>query len=406
MLLQIAWKNIWRNKIRSSIILLAIALGIFAGMFNMAFYKGMVDQRIETAISNESSHIQIHHEDYLTNPDMLFYIRNSDEIESTIKSNPAVEHISSRLILNAMASTAESGSGIKIMGIEKNDEKLVTDIHSKVVKGAYLEGIKRNPILIGEKLAEKLNLDIRKKVILTIQNKEGDMINASFRVAGIYKTSNTMYDEMNAFVNKEDLRSLINFSKGDVHEIAILLKNNEAVENTTQQLQANYSELDVKSWDKLMPEVGLLEQSMDISMYIFMGVILFALIFGIINTMLMAVLERKKELGMLMAIGMNKLRVFKMILLETVLLSITGGITGIILGGLSTFILGNRGINLSTFAKAYETMGMDTMVYPKLSIEMAAQVVIMVLFTGMLASLYPAYKALRLKPAEAIRIDI
>ena len=155
-----------------------------------------------------------------------------------------------------------------------------------------------------------------------------------------------------------------------------------------------------------MPEVALVEQTMDIPMYIFMGVILFALLFGIINTMLMAVLERRKELGMLMAIGMNKLRVFRMIMLETLLLSLTGGVAGIVLGALITLIAAQQGINLSATGQAYESLGYDPLVYPVFRISMAATVTIMVMFTGFLGSLYPARKALKLKPADAIRIDM
>jgi ABC-type antimicrobial peptide transport system permease subunit len=145
---------------------------------------------------------------------------------------------------------------------------------------------------------------------------------------------------------------------------------------------------------------------MDLSMYIFLGVILAALIFGIVNTMLMAVLERVKELGMLMAVGMNKVRVFVMILLETVLLSLCGGAVGIVVGYVVTVIYSHKGINLARYAEAYERLGYESMIYPVTSPDIDIKVTIMVLFAGIVASLYPAWKAIHLKPAEALRIDI
>lgn len=405
MLLQIAWKNIWRNKVRSAVILVAITLGIAAGMFNLAFYNGMFEQRVRTAIQTEASHIQIHHPEYLANPELQFILPDADNIVSEVEKLPTVASVSPRIITSAMAATAETGSGVKMVGINPDKEALVTDINEQLIDGTYLEGIKRNPILIGEKLANKLNAKIRSKVVITLQNKEGEMMNASFRVAGIYKTTNTTYDEMNVFVRDTDLSSLLGLEEQSAHEIAILLNSNDVVNTTQAELKTLLPIVEVKTWLELMPEVNMMQTSMDMAMYIFMAIILFALIFGIINTMLMAVLERRKELGMLMAIGMNKKRVFKMISLETVLLSLFGGIVGILVGGLFTFITSRSGIQLKSMTEGYESMGFETLVYPSLSIEMALQVVIMVLVTGIIASLYPARKALKLKPVEAIRIE-
>jgi putative ABC transport system permease protein len=406
MLLQIAWKNIWRNKVRSLVILTAIALGIFAGVFSMGFYKGMAEQRVKSAISTEASHIQIHQKGYITDPNIKSYIPHADEITSSIDTLGTVKHSSSRIIVNSMITSAETGSGVRLIGIDVSDEKQVTDLYTRLVDGKYLEGIKRNPILIGDKLAEKLNVKIRSKVVLTLQNMEGEMMYASFRVAGIYKTSNTMYDESTAFVRKEDIAKLINLEPTAAHEIAILLNSSESLDETMDRIEKEYSKFDVKNWKEIMPEVALVEQSMDIPMYIFMGVILFALLFGIINTMLMAVLERRKELGMLMAIGMVKVRVFRMIMLESVLLSLTGGVLGIIIGALITVIFSKIGINLSSTSQGYEALGYDPFVYPVFKMSMAVIVTIMVLITGFLASIYPAFKALKLKPADAIRIDM
>ena len=406
MLLQIAWKNIWRSKVRSMVILTAIALGICGGVFIMAFYYGMTNQRIKSAISTEASHVQIHQPKYLDDPELANTIPHINELCSKIAAMDSVKHVSSRVIVNAMIASAETGSGIKIFGIDPDKESQVTDINKKVIEGEYLEGIKRNPILVSEKIAEKLKLKLRSKVVITMQSVSGEMVNASFRVAGIYKTGNSMYDEINAFVRKTDLVRLIGMPKDTGHEVAILLTNNEALQPMVNHLRSAYPELEVKSWRELLPEVGLVEQSMNLYMYIFMGVILFALLFGIINSMLMAVLERRKELGMLMAIGMNKRRVFSMIMYEAIMLSITGGITGIVIGGIITFIYSHHGIDLSSVAKGYEAIGYESVVYPVYKIDMIIKVTIMVLITGFVASIYPARKALKLKPAEAIRIDL
>jgi ABC-type antimicrobial peptide transport system permease subunit len=188
--------------------------------------------------------------------------------------------------------------------------------------------------------------------------------------------------------------------------LAVLLKNNEQLEQIADIIRRVFPDADTKTWKEIMPEVNLVEESTDISMYFFLAIILLALIFGIINTMLMAVLERVKELGMLMAVGMNKVRVFLMILLETVFLSLTGGIIGIMAGYIVTVIFNHKGINLSRFAEAYEKLGYESMIYPVPNFDIDLKVTLMVLITGILAALYPAWKAIQLKPAEALHIDI
>ncbi|MGD9931928.1 MAG: ABC transporter permease [Mangrovibacterium sp.] len=190
------------------------------------------------------------------------------------------------------------------------------------------------------------------------------------------------------------------------HEIAVFLNDNLLLDRVNTELTGKLPDLDIKNWREIMPEVYLLESSFNLTMYIFIGIILLALLFGIINTMLMAVLERTKELGMLMAIGMNKSRVFMMILLETVMLSLFGGMWGILLGWLLNAWFGMQGIDLGAWSAAYQSMGFDTLVYTHLPLSISLQIAWMVIVTGILAAIYPAIKALKLKPAEAVRIDM
>jgi putative ABC transport system permease protein len=406
MLWSVAWRNIWRSKVRSLVIICALTIGILAGVFTWALYEGMVIQRINTAIKTEVSHIQLHHKNYLENPDVKYFINNSDNVRAQIDSMAGIKAVTVRVIANSMIASAETGSGVQVIGIAPEDEKRVTNLYEKIVEGTYFDRTRRNPIVIGKKMAEKLNVNVRSKVVLTMQQVDGGITRAQFKVAGIYKISNSMYEELNVFVRKSDLTRLIGMDNTSGHEIAVLLEDDRTYNDMKDKLSALYKNLDVKSWKEIMPEVSLIEESMDISMYLILGIVLFALLFGIINTMLMAVLERVKELGMLMAVGMNKVRVFIMIMLETLFLAFTGSIIGIVLGYLFTVLLMKTGIDLSAWSEAYERLGMDTVVYPVPDLLIAVKVTIMVFITGLIAAIYPAIKALKLKPAEALRTDI
>ena len=406
MILAVAWRNIWRSKTRSLVIIIAICLGLSSGIFYMAFYKGMVDQRINTAIKTEASHIQIHHREYLNNPDKKFVVSNVDSVAKIISNMPDVQAISKRILLNTMIQSPTTGSGVKVTGIAPEDEKQVTNLYSKIIEGSYFEDGKRNPIVIGRKLAEKLKVKLKSKVVITLQDMDGNMTAASFRVEGIFETSNTVFDELSVFVRNSDISRIMVMNENSCHEIAVLLHQNEQLDLVDQTLIKDFPGLDIKTWREIMPEVSLVEGSFGITMLIFIGIILLALLFGIVNTMLMAVLERTKELGMLMAIGMNKFRVFNMILLETVMLSIFGGACGIVLGWILNLYFGEVGIDLGTWSTAYKSMGFDTLVYTKLTMDVTIEIAVMVIITGILAAIYPALKALKLKPADAIRIDM
>ncbi len=406
MIWSVAWRNIWRNKLRSAVIMMAIAIGIFASVFTWAFYRGMVDQRIRTVILTEASHIQVHHSDYLVNPDQKRVISPINTLVSGIDTIHGVKAVTKRILVNAMATSTETGSGVLIIGIDPEREKQVTNIYSKINEGTYFEGNKRNPIVIGSELAEKLAVGLRAKVVLTLQSMDGTLTSGLFRVEGIYSTSNTTYDEMNVFVKYADIAGLIGLDSLSGHEVGVLLEENDELDPVAGMIKKQNTGLDIKTWREIMPEVSMVEETMDISMYIFIGVVLLALIFGIINTMLMAILERVKELGMLMAVGMNKLRVFLMILLETVLLSVSGGIIGMLAGYFVTLLFYHKGINLSMFAEAYGKLGYETWVYPLPDLDIDLKVALMVLMTGILAALYPAWKAIQLKPAEALHMDV
>ncbi len=309
--------------------------------------------------------------------------------------------------MQSMAASAETASGVLILGVYPDEERKVTSIHDRIIDGEYFEGISRNPVVIGKKLAEKLNLKVRSKVVITVTDLDNNITSGAFRVAGIYSTDNNMFDETNIYVRFNDLQNLTGFPDNAAHEIAVNIDNNKNLEKvfTSVEQITSGKNLDVKTWKELSPEMNYLTEAMDMYMYIFIVIILMALLFGIINTMLMVVMERTKELGMLMAIGMNKSRIFMMIVLESVLLSLTGGIVGLIVGALSAKFGETHPIDLSMWAQGYQQLGYDAFVYTKLDPSMLVNITVMVIITGIIAALYPAYKALKNDPADALRIE-
>lgn len=430
MIPSISWKNIWRNKARSLVVISAITLGLFGGLFGSAMMIGMAEKRVEEAISKEVSHIQIHNPKYLENPEVGFYIQNAGEVENFVKNQAGVKAISKRVRINSMINSSSSNSGVNLIGMDPKNEVNITEIYkalydAKLVEeklkltdpekisaflkdsvGQYFEGVKRNPILIGEELAEKLKVKVRSKVVLTLQGLDGGLHGGAFRVCGIYRTENSAFEEMNAYVIDSDLLGIIEGGQEICHEIAILMEDEDLVGETVEALSAKYPDLDVSSWKDIQPDVAMMSDLMAYMTSIIMIIILLALGFGIVNTMLMVVMERTKEIGMLIAVGMGKFKVFSMIILESILLSLTGGFIGMGIAAILIEISGKYGIDLTAAAQeGFEAMGFGAIFYPSMGIQDYIMVTFMVILTGVLASVYPALKALKLNPADALRTE-
>lgn len=248
---------------------------------------------------------------------------------------------------------------------------------------------------------------LNRKIVISFQSLDGHIAYDAFRVKGIYKTGNSAFDGMNLFVRSSDIAPVAALQPGQVNQIAILLNSVKEDKLVAAQVQNILPGAEVQTWDKIMPEAAMYSTAMNYYLFVFLVIILLALGFGIVNTMLMAVLERVKELGMLMAVGMNRKRVFNMIMLETVFLGLLGAMAGTIFCYLLIWYTGHTGIDLSAmYQEGLEAFGFSAKVYPMIGAESFFEILFMVILTGILASIYPARKALKLNPSEALRVDM
>ncbi|MCL2290284.1 MAG: FtsX-like permease family protein [Bacteroidetes bacterium] len=408
-ILRLAWKNIWRNKVRSGVILSAIAIGLFAGTFLLSFMQGWILGTVNSDIKTQYSHVQIHNADFLANYDVnAFFMREDveNEIRRGVARNAPTAEIAFRLNLNGMLASPHNAIGVTAKGVFEDEEILVTDVWQQIpdTMGVFLNDDTRMAIVISSRVADRLRVRLRSRIVFTFQDVHGDMQSIAFRVGGIYRTTNAIFDEANVFVRYSDIFSYTGLPEGAVHEAAVLLPDIETSNIVAPQLREMFPDMSVQDWSQMNPALSMYFSYTKFMGVVILGIFLFALSFGIINTMLMAVLERTRELGMLGAIGMSKRQIFSMIMLETVFLTLLGGIVGIILGIAVVLPTMETGIDLSFFMEdQFEDFGFASVVYPILNIKMLAEIVVLVILAGILSALYPARKALQLKPLEAMR---
>jgi putative ABC transport system permease protein len=474
MIWSIAWKNVWRNKKRSLVVIIAVTLGIIAGTALVGIMEGWTRQRLNDAIYNEVSHIQIHNNDFLKNEEIDLTVKNLDVVACSLDSLKEVEGWVKRTKIIAMANTPWANTGVILYGIDPAKEEKITHIHKLIVPGGglYLDNQNKGEILISDKTAELLKLKhylisdsiidelrrkeipgniieklqplkdkrfrspkdfrdalksifnrkelnrygmiitaraldyrIRNKIQITISDKDGNPVQGIFRVCGVYKTTNTGFDQGTVFVNAGELAKLYGSDVILTHEVAILLHDIEKVNVVKEKLILNAGGNTVSTWRELAPDAAMMNDFMILYYFIYIGIIMLALAFGIINTMLMSILERTKELGMLMAIGMNRRRIFKMIMLETVFLTFVGAVAGMLLGWVIMDILGKTGIHFTGWGEGFEAIGFAAKVYPVVTPAFFAFTTVMVAVTAMIASIWPARKALKLVPVEALRTE-
>jgi ABC-type lipoprotein release transport system permease subunit len=473
MIAEIAWKNVWRNKTRSLIVIAAVAIGVFAGVFSIAAINSSVEQRIDAAVNEELSDIQINNKDFRSSGDIQNIIKDFPKIKAVLDSTPGVKSYTGRIIVRGIASTAAKSTGVEITGIDTDKEKEIFTLSQKLIPGtgSYFETTtKYNMAYIGEKLAKELNIiryilgddavknleeqgvpagvirkleplkDIRyisekefsqafeplltktekkkyglkikeaawsyregSRMVLTFLDVNDDQTGAVFRITGIFRTNNDMFEASSVFVPVEELRRLTGMKEDTYHRIIVKLDKTDLTDKVTAELRSALPGFEVLSWKEIQPDLAMLADFTQQIYGIFMAIILAALAFGIVNTMLMSVLERTRELGMLAAIGMNHRKTFMMIMLESVFLSFVGGIAGMGLGAAVIALTAKHGINLVKYSEGMQAFGYSAHLFPTIDPEFFFITSLLIILTGILASIYPARKALKLNPVDALR---
>ena len=382
----------------------SVALGLFAGIFVLSLYEGMLRARVRTVIDREVAHLQIHHPRFKDDYDPAFLLADRDSLLQVLSAIPAIRHVAWRSITQAMLSTATGSAGVQIFGVMPDDENDVSRLGEKIIEGGNLDPGKRNAVLVGRKLADKMKLKLGSKVVLTFTDHDQNITAGAFRVSGIYKTDNTPLDELQVYVNHNTLNENLAIDQGG-HEIAVILESDQEVEAVKQQLVQQLTGKSVETWKENSPETDYMVTSVDQFSYIIIVIIMIALAFGIINTMLMAVLERTHEIGMLTALGMNRPSVFKLILTETILLTVVGVPVGFLATLITVGHLSQAGIDISSFSgEAMSGFGFSSMIYPEFPWRSIPVVMAIVAGTALVSALFPSLRAIKLQPADALRV--
>jgi putative ABC transport system permease protein len=403
MILIMAWRNIWRNKTRSVVIILSIAIGLFSGIALLALYQGMMKGRVRTVIDSEVGHMQIHHPEFKKDYKPEYTIQDGQKILKKLTATPEIKLAVQRSITTGMLSTPGGSAGVQINGVIPEQEYLVSKLKKKIIEGNAFNTEKKNQIIIGKKLAEKFKLNVGSKLVLTCIDTSEEIVSGAYRVISIYQSDNAPLDELNVYVTMNDLNKMLKI-ENEFHEIVLILHQDNLIATLSQRLSKQFIATKIETWTEISPETNLLVKTTDQYSYIILVIIMLALAFGIINTMLMAILERTREIGMMLALGTNRIRIFFLVLLETFFLTFIGTPVGILSSWTVISYFNQKGINLSGMGnEMMKSFGFGNMIYPEFPADKILNVFLIIFSTALFSSLFPALKALRLQPVEALR---
>lgn len=401
MLLRMAWRNLWRNPRRTAVVLTAISVGIAGCVISMAINLGMVAGMVDTAIRSGLAHLQVHGSGWDENPELEIRLMDGGiAVARALDGIPEITHWAPRLRAQGLVASAHASVGVAIVGVDPAREADVSVVAESIVSGEWLGRPGR--IVLGHKLAARLGTDVGGKLVVSVQDIEGELTGQAFRVSGLVRAASRELDDGVAFMRLEDAQDLIGMGK-TISEIAVMTADRRLVNVIQQKLQASLGAgPEVRTWEQLEPLLVYMVDTFDSLAWIIYAVVFVAMAFGIANVLMMAVFERTREIGMMRAIGMSRARVVGLVVLESSFVTAIGLLLGVVLALIGIWSIGD-GIDISDWAGSLDEYGIESVLKPVLrSRDLIAPVAIGAI-TAVISSLWPALRAGRAKPADALR---
>ncbi len=403
---KMAWRNIWRNPRRTLLTLCAIAFASLLLVFMLSFQFGSYETMINSAVKIHTGHLQIQTAGYHDKKSIRLLVPQPAVIGNILAKIPQVEAFAFRAEAFSLASSQKRTYGVLITGIDPQREVKVSKLKKLLREGEYLVQSDYDQALVGQLLAKNLKVKIGDELTILGQGRDGSVAATVLKVKGIYRSGLDVFDRASIHIPLNAFQDLYGMD-GAVHTVVAVGKSLSHVSHIKARVQkdlasAGLSSMRVLDWEALMP--GLREAiEMDlVSGLIFYGLLIIVVAFSILNTFLMAIFERTREFGVLMAIGTTPRRLTKLLLIESMSITIVGVVAGIVSGILVTYYFQVHGIDVSGSSELLGQFGISGRMYPKLS---GPSILIgpgMVLIVTFLAALYPALKVRGLRPVEAL----
>lgn len=395
----LAWRNLWRHPRRTLMILFAFALGVWSMIVIAAITRGSMEQQLDSAILNLTGHLQVHRPGFRDDPVIDHRFRLARELEAAL-AHAGITAWAARVRTPAVIASERESAGVTLVGIEPQRERGLSFIATAVGDGRLLESPDDPGVVLGRKLAERLETGLGRRVVLMSQDVRNQVADRGFRVVGIFDIRPRQLEEAYVFIGRGTAQQMLGLGE-EITEVAVMTADRDRLEAPLARLRAAAPDLDVQPWTVLEPLLVLTRQVTEVVLIVWYVIVFAALSFGLINTLLMAVFERTREFGLFQSLGMPPRHILGQVLVESLILLAFALLLGNLLAWLTVYSI-RGGIDLSAVAEGMELVGVAPVIYPAWAAGDILTANALVFVLGLLASLYPAWRASRRVPVEAL----
>jgi ABC-type lipoprotein release transport system permease subunit len=401
MLLRMSWRNLWRNPRRTFVVLAAISVGIAGSIISMSVNYGMIASMVKTAIEGGLGHIQVHAEGWDANPELKIRLEDGGEsVALALDRVPEIESWAPRLRAQGLVASPRASVGIAIIGVDPQRERHVSIAAESIFEGSWIT--KPRQLVIGDKLATRLQASVGSKLVVSVQDIDGELTGQAFRVAGLIHSGSRDLDDGTVFVNITEAQTLFGLGQS-ISEIVLVTANRDDIGLIQEKLEALLGEgPEVRTWEQLEPMLIYMVTAFDQMAWVLYAAVFIAMAFGIANVLLMAVFERTREIGMMRAVGMSRASVVGMVVLESAFVTMFGLLLGLLGAAFGVWLM-RDGLDISSYAGSLDSYGIAPTLTPTLRTDDLGPPIIIGAITAVLSSLWPALRASRAKPADALR---
>jgi len=403
MIFKIAFRNIFRQKRRTILTALTMFGGFTLAAISIGWSDGSYSNIIDMFTRNQLGHIQVHKKGYLDKPSLYNTINNYETVGDKIQKAQGVQSWAPRLYSAGLVSIGDKSAGVQIVGIDPQREDESTRFNKKIIEGAPLAGVPAHEVLLGKGLAKILNAKLGDEVVIVSQAADGSIANDLYQLVGIVQIGEEISDRMSFYLHLKDAQELLALDSS-IHEIIVIVHKLDEVAKVTDRIRQklNNPVFDVESWQEFAKSFYVAMKADQEGMWIMLFVIILIVAVGVLNTVLMSVLERRREYGLLKAIGTKPGQIIWLVLTEIGILAIISVMIGTVLSIIINYLLSIHGISLPEpfryggieFQKMYTEVNARSLYIPAIT----------VILSSLIISLFPALKAARTEPARAMRI--
>jgi ABC-type lipoprotein release transport system permease subunit len=401
--LKMAWSNLWRRAKRSVLVIIMIAGSMTAMLSIEGLYDGMVKTMRESTIRSDSGEVSVFAPKFRLYQSLEYAIKDVRPLETAAQADPTISSYSVRISQTGLASTAHKSSMARLTGIDLDAEEAFGQIASFVKAGSIDWGRRQNGCAIGKKLAEDLGVEVGHRIVFSSQNVHGDISSISLHVSAIIQTSNLLIDNQTVYIALPRSRTFSGLGEYGATQVALRVTPERETAVAAARLRASFPALDVRTWQELYPVLQQMQDMMRIFNSITFAIVMLVVLIGIFGVMLVSILERTREFGILIALGIPQMQLRLQVALEALVLGVLGFALGAVMSYGALWYLQNFGLDLREYAAGLEAFGYNAVIYADIKTSYFSNTFFAIVAAALVSVLLPMYRLKKLNPIEVIQ---